>query len=67
MLFDTVPHSDPTQLLRFTDSPVAPSTDTTPPSHCQFFRLDSTPLRSGKRTHQLFERIKSTQMGLGML
>jgi hypothetical protein len=30
MRFDTVPRSDPTQLLRFMDSPVAPSTDTTP-------------------------------------
>jgi len=54
MLFDTAPHSDFTQLLRFTGSP--PFLPRPIPrhlhSHRWFFRLEPTPLRSSKRTHQ---------------
>src|ERR1700733_10029367 len=53
MLFDTAPHSDLTQLLRFTDSPLLPRPIPRDlHSHRRFFRLEPTPLRSSKQTYQ---------------
>ena len=50
MLFETVPHSDShsAAALYGLSRPILRHIH----SHCRFFRLDSTPIRSGKRTHQ---------------